>query len=313
MINKAKYLVILSPIIWGINPTAMKIANRYLTATTTTFFRLFIALIIMTTAAVISRNLTKENIITVLKDTKFMMLYFTIFQFFFGLGISMLPASISSVVFGMFPVVMVLITTLLGYEKANIKIIISILLSVIGVSIIIFSGNTSEINSISKAGVIFILLAEVGYAFFTIQSKQVSKKHPPIAVTAASIFVTTLVFLILSFNNLMTITITELPSEAWLALLFCGAFAIGFANMVWIWGAKYLKSNTQALYSNVSPIAGIITGFIVLDERITLMQSIGTLIIFTSILLSQTKGKENANKSLQLPKKMLEYISNLRD
>lgn len=298
MKSKAKYIVILAPIIWGINPTAMKIANRYLTPTTTTFFRLLIALIIMTGAAVLSRNLTKDNFFQILKDTKYMMLYFTIFQFFFGLGISMLPASISSVVFGLFPVVMIIITTLLGYEKANPTIIVSVILSVIGVSIIILAGNNSEISQISTMGMIFLLTSQFGYAFFTLHSKSVSKKHPPLAVTAVSLLMTTAAFFILSFNNLVTINIITLPLEAWLALLYCGAMAIGFANMIWIWGSKYLKSNTQSLYSNISPIAGIITGYIVLSERISLMQGLGTLIIFTSIFLSQSKQEKVKTNSI---------------
>ena len=288
-----KYVLFFSPIIWGINPVAMKIANQYLSTNETTFFRLLISFLVITVIAFQSKQFRKQKLKSLIYDARFMMIYFAIFQYFFGLGVNQIPAGISSVIFGTFPILMLIVTLYTGTEQPNIRTITCVLLSIVGVLAIVLFDQVGSSDSISILGVLFVVIAEIIYALFTLESKKVSGEYPPLAILSVTLAFTTFSFFLLTAKDLSMSTVTTLPTQGWMALLFCGVFAIGFANILWIWASSLLEGTVMSLYHNVSSVVGIIMGYLLLDERITLVQTIGILMIFLSLYISQMKKMKN--------------------
>jgi O-acetylserine/cysteine efflux transporter len=286
----AKYIIIISPIAWGLNPSFMKIAYRYVNPLMMNFMRLMMAFVFFMFFLRVTNRLRQENLWKVAMDTKLLMFIFIIFQVCYSIGISMLTASITGIIFGMLPVTVLIINLVTGDEKVRGKTVASVIMSILGVAIIMISGNRSG-GGVSPLGFILVLAAQISYGLFTVESKKKVAKHNPIVMTTVASIPSAIVFLVLSFREILAFDYGTIPLEGWMGMVFAGVVGMGIANAIWMWGAGKIGSTRLSLYNNLNPVAALTGAFIMLGERLNAFQYIGVAVIFSAILLSQYQPK----------------------
>jgi drug/metabolite transporter (DMT)-like permease len=285
----AKYIIVIVPIIWGINPVFMKIAYRYVDPLFMNFMRLFLAMVFSLVFTFSTKKLNLKSILSISRDTIRLIIFFGFFQLFFSLGIQYLPAGISGIVFGLLPVTVLIINTITGQEKSGFLILLSVLMSIIGIIIVMLNGGTEGTGEISMLGIVLIFFAQLSYGLFTIESKSKVIKYNPLAMTTVALIPVTTLFFLISLKKIFVFEYSALPFEAWGSIIFSGVIAIGFANAVWMWGTGKIGSTKVSLYTNINPVAALISGFFILGETLNITQFLGILVIFSAIVLSQIK------------------------
>jgi O-acetylserine/cysteine efflux transporter len=292
----AKYIIIIAPIAWGLNPSFMKIAYRYVSPLMMNFIRLVMAFIFFVIFTMVTKKLKLKEVKEIAMDTKMLSLIFVVFQVCYSLGIKLIPASFTGIIFGLLPVTVLIINTITGDEKASVKMLVSIAMSLVGVVIIILSGNVGGMGVVSLTGLLLVLAAQISYGLFTVESKKKVLKYNTMVMTTVIMVPTAFVFFILIFKDIATFDYGLIPVEGWVSMFFAGVVGMGIANAIWMWGTGKIGSTRISLYNNLNPVAALTGAFIMLGERMNGYQYMGVAVIFAAIILSQHQFKGNGNK-----------------
>lgn len=287
--NLVYFALFIISFIWGINPTIMKIGLRYLTPFAYNFYRLIVSLIISFLVMLFSSNhkpVPGEDMIQMIFISIF---GFFIFQIFLILGVNSSTAGNAALLMSLLPLIVLIINTLILKEAMNLKFLFLVLITIIGVVIVILgSGKKLSFSKEYAVGALLIFISEAGYGIYTVVSKKLSSKYTNYQLMTYILAVTTLLSIPISYKQVIKYNITTIPAVAWLSIIFSGALAVCLGNYTWIWAVKKIGSNKTSMFNNLQPIFGIFAAFIILGERMNIIQIIGALIIIVSLYLSSS-------------------------
>ncbi|CAM3747453.1 EamA family transporter [Vibrio aquimaris] len=168
-------------------------------------------------------------------------------------------------------------------EKINQGQIIGIVLSSLGFSLFFIEAGTN----ITMLGLVLILMA----AFFWAISNVIMKKTKDINLLNFMVWVCLippLPLLVLSYYT-ETSTPIELvlsaSAKAWSALIYVSYASTLVAFAIWGWLLRNYTAVSVTPFALLIPVVGIITSSFVLQERLTNMELIGTLLIMSGLVI----------------------------
>ncbi len=288
---KTHLLLILAAFFWGTSPLFMKIALMEIPYLPFNTFRLLSAFITASVMLLFTRSWRKVE----KRDWKYFIIAgffgFFIFQIGYPLGLTVAPVSIAAIIMATLPVSVMLINLLTGMEKPTLKIITGISLSVLGAGIIAVGVNRGvSSKKLYGAGVLIILIAEIAYALYTVQTKHVVRKYSLFQIIFIIVIFSLIPFSFMSAKQIVTLPFSSISLLAWAGVLYSGILGICIGNMLWFRGIDRLGSTKTSLYANLPPVFGILSGFIFLKESMTAIQIAGAFTIAAGVILVNRKG-----------------------
>lgn len=177
-------------------------------------------------------------------------------------------------------------------EEINKLFYIGFVVSIVGVALVSFNGNIE--TGIFPIGDLIALVASVLWGFYSVFVKMTSKyNYSPLLVTRRIMFYGTIVlvpFLFIGNTNLSLARFADM--ENLFLMLFLGVLASAVCFFTWNLAVEYIGAVKTGLYVYFNPVVTIIFGIIILDEKLTVMSVIGTLLIFAGLYLSSIKEKQ---------------------
>jgi len=210
----------------------------------------------------------------------------TIYQLEFIGGLSLTQAGHSALMLGTTPIFVALLGALWGIERVRGKTWGGILLCFAG--IVLVARNGSSLGA-SLLGDLLVLGATVCWAAYTILSKPLLSRYSPVKVTALTMTIGTVPLVVLSVPSLLQQNWTVVSAQGWLGLLFSFSLAIVAAYVIWYTSVQRVGGARTAVYSNLVPVVGVLTGWIVLGEAMEPLQLVGAAIILFGIILTRQK------------------------
>lgn len=278
-------LMIIVTFMWGLNYVIVKIPLQEMSPLLLTSLRFIMGSIVCWLILFYKeRNLRVD---------KRLILYFFITgvmanglnQLAFIYGVSMTTSGATSIIFASTPACVALISQLLKLEKNNPKTWLGILVSFIGVIVVVSSsGKVFNGGRTALLGSILIVIASIFWSIYTIMLRYYFKDVSVIKVTTYSMTFTALFFILVSFKDILAADYTAFSTEAWLGVVFSGAFVIGISYILWNVGVQRIGATRTSTYAYLPPFVSIIVGSIFLNERISLLQIIGGSIIIIGLV-----------------------------
>lgn len=213
---------------------------------------------------------------------------------FFVVGVKSTTASIGQMLYTGSPILVGIISFLILKNKLSAKRWLFIVIGLMGVIEVILLPLLQK-NSLFAGdlkGNILISIGVILYSFYMVLSKQYQKKYSPVIITAVFFFLSTIVFLILSFiefNSTQT-WYRHLSQSSIYAVLYVSIFATVGSYVLNQYVIKYSSPIIASLGFYLVPILAYFSAFILLGENLTAGLIVGTIIVFTSVgLISLTK------------------------
>ena len=288
---KTHLLLVLAAVFWGVTPAFMKVSLLEIDAFIFSTLRLFTALIVsgMLLLFLGSWKTVKK------KDWLLFIIIglfgFFIFQICFPFGVKYTSASISSLIMATLPINVVLINLFLRVEKNSIRTIIGILLSIIGITIIILGTKGGiSLEGTHTIGVILLIIAEIGFAVYTVKSKSLISKYSLYQVLFLVILFSFVPFVSISAKNILSTPFYSISVIAWTGVIFTGIFGTCIANILWYGGIRSIGSTKTSIYANLPPVFGIFVSFLFLNESLTFLQIAGGFVIMAGVILVNRKN-----------------------
>ncbi len=283
-----RFVLVTVPVIWGINFTIMKIGLQTLEPIPYNTSRLIVATIISWILVYTLKVYKKIKLRDLQAIIIVSLVGFALPQIGITIGVSLTTAGNCALIMALVPISVIIINRFINKTFINKTITRGIFISFTGVTLVILGTNSGlSISTSDLAGILVMLVAQFCSAYFTIYSGPLVEKYSPYLLIAITMTTSSLVFILLSFNSLVSVNWVSLPSSAWFSMFYSGILALAIGNFLWVWGVREIGSTRTAIYSNLTPVFAIVTGCLVLNEAFGLFQSLGALIILTGLIMTQ--------------------------
>ncbi|MEN0052651.1 MAG: DMT family transporter [Mucilaginibacter sp.] len=212
------------------------------------------------------------------------------FYFFFNLSAQLTSASVGSLIQGFIPVCIALFAAIFLKEKLSAAQINGIIISLIGVVLIGFlAPNNNDVPN-STRGNLYMIVAILAWAAYTIISKKVAQLNPFLITSLSSL--AGALFLLpaaLFENRLHGWPVIHLNS--WLVILYLGIISSGVCYLLYNQSLKVLTAAQVGNFANLDPVVGLFIALVFLHDKVNLLQIAGAVLVLAGIVLSTGKSR----------------------
>jgi drug/metabolite transporter (DMT)-like permease len=205
------------------------------------------------------------------------------------------------------PIFTVVLATLFLKEKTNLWQRLFLILSVIGVIFIfVMQGASFSIDHIGSIG--FLLLSTLVFAVYTILVRRSGQTYKAYDLSYIVILLSSIGFTIISLiqhamNGTMDEIIVPFYQPVYLYSIFYLAF---FSSVLSILFSNYALSKLEAykvsVFMNLSTFVSIIAGAVFLQEQITYVHIIGSIMIIVGVIGTNIAGQWTRKSEVKLSK-----------
>jgi drug/metabolite transporter (DMT)-like permease len=229
------------------------------------------------------------------------MLGHTAYQIFFIEGIARTTASHSALIFGVTPVVVAILSLLLGHERVGAAGWAGAALAFGGVYVIIAGRAPSGGPAPSLTGDLLVLVAAICWCLYTVLARPLLSRHSPLKVTALSMAWGVLAMLPFCAPSLWRQEWTRVTWGGAAAVAYSFIFALVIAYILWYRSVRKVGNVRTAVYSNLVPLTGTLAGWLFLGERPYPALGVGAAAIFGGIALTRGHTAPAPGRSADTP------------
>lgn len=206
-----------------------------------------------------------------------------VFQALLFVAAYRLPGGVAATVGAIQPLVVVILSWAVLAGRPSVLSWIAAIAGFFGVALLVL-GPAAQLDAI---GVIAAAGGALAMALGTLLTK---RWQPPVnalvltswQLTVGGIFLLPLAF---SVENLpQSITLTHVAAYLWL-----GVIGTGLTYVFWLRGVMRMSASAVTGFSLLSPLSATVLGLVVLDQHLTLIQSLGMVLVLAGVWLGQYK------------------------
>ena len=206
-------------------------------------------------------------------------------------GVSMLPASTSSLIVGSFPAMTLVLECFIDKTQPQPLKTVGIVLAFLGVAVLALT-ESSEGGSDVLLGSLILMFGGLCWSLYNFAMRLVMGRYTTLTITTWQTLFGALGFIpFVLFEGLPT----SLPSPttwASLAYLVLGCTVVGF--VLYNWGLEDLEPSTATSLSNLIPVFGLVLSALILGETMSAQQLVGGAIVVAGIVLSTREAPSHA-------------------
>ncbi len=192
-----------------------------------------------------------------------------------------LDAGVASSILFVYPVMVAVIMALFFKEKVTVTTILSILLSLAGISLLYQNDNGVTLSTI---GVLLVMLSSLAYAIYIVTLNKSSIGLSPVKLTFyVMIFgtITIIVHSLLDASNHLQM-LSSVSMWGWAIMLAILPTVVSLILMVV--AVKEIGSTPTAIMGALEPVTAVIIGVVIFNEVFTVRLFWGILIILFSVM-----------------------------
>jgi drug/metabolite transporter (DMT)-like permease len=184
------------------------------------------------------------------------------------------------------PAFVALMSWFLFNEAMTIRKITALMLTLTGCILVVEVLPLNQ-QSASLYGVLVGLGAGFGYALYSIFGKYALKKYSSITIITYTFVFASLA--LIPFSNPVEIVWKLMDGKIMLTVLGLGLLPTVVAYLLYTYGLSIVESSSASITATVEPIVATLIGVFVFQEVLTLLQSIGILMVLSAVVLIQMK------------------------
>jgi drug/metabolite transporter (DMT)-like permease len=214
----------------------------------------------------------------------------TAYQILFIGGIALTTASHTALIFGITPVVVAILSLILGHERVSGAGWAGAALAFGGEYLIIASKPPAQGSPSSLRGDLLVLAAAFCWCFYTVLARPLLARHSPLKVTALSMSWGYLAMIPVCAPSVWRQPWGTLGLKAWGGILYSFLFALVIAYILWYRSVHKVGNVRTAVYSNLVPVSGTLAGWAFLGEPLYPALGLGAAAIFAGIVLTRSRS-----------------------
>ena len=282
------FLLLLMIVIWGANFSIVKVALRDFPEIAFNATRLFVAMTVYLAVIVATpmrstlRTLTRRDWV----ELAFLGSIGTfLYQFCFVSSVKRTSVANGSLIIGISPIVIALMSAAVGHERIRPVRWLGIAVAMFGLYLVVghgvdLSGQTWRGDALMMAGVIC-------WSTYSVASQSILKRHDPLLVIGLTFSIGATLYVLALTPILITVDWQTISGFSWLMMLTSALLALNLSYWIWYTGLKKLGGSRTSVYSYLTPVVAMIVAAVWLAEPISSNQLAGAGFIFTGLLITR--------------------------
>ncbi len=217
----------------------------------------------------------------------------TLFYLFFNLALYYTTASSGALIQGFIPVSIILLSIVFLKERLKRIQAAGVFCSIAGVVLLGFVGEFSGARN-AILGNTLMIFAVLAWGFYTIISKSLNQ-YDAVQLTTFSTVIGTI-----GLIPAAAIEIRKMPEwpvisvNVWLSVLYLGVFSSAICYILYNRVLKTLSGVQVGNFMNFDPVIGAAIAVVFLDEKVSIWQIGGTLLVLAGVTLTSRKEKTHS-------------------
>src|SRR5262249_41683134 len=133
----------------------------------------------------------------------------------------------------------------------------------------------------------FVFLASVAWAVYTTFSQDLIRRYSSQHYILYTMLFGTLFLIPVSAPALIQQKWHILGPYDWVAILYSSMLALVFGYSAWYYGVQRIGSTRTSVYSNLTPVAGLMVGLLFMHDKLASLQWMGVAVIFCGLTLNR--------------------------
>jgi drug/metabolite transporter (DMT)-like permease len=155
-----------------------------------------------------------------------------------------------------------------------------------GVLLVVEQPNGFRLEARAFWGDVFLLVAGITWALYTVLGRLAANRYPPVTVTTYATLFGILWVLPVIPLELRGMAWRPFPSAVWWGILYLGVVSTALAFYLWNKGFTLLDASTGSLFFFAQPVVGAVLGWLLLGEVLTARFLLGTAVIIAGGVLA---------------------------
>jgi len=208
-------------------------------------------------------------------------------------ALSLLPASVSSLLSNLSPLFVALGVIVAARGRVRPGVVMGVLVGFVGLAAVILGENPVALGrlALNPVGVGLACLGSLAWAIYIAVGQRAMSQGNPMAVLVASICFGGAPWLALSVANGELVQLFSVSLSVWGMLLYVGIVCTGLTYGLWTAALTRLSIASIAVFQYAIPFIAIILSAILLDERITVPLVLGGIGIVAGIAITQRASR----------------------
>lgn len=226
-------------------------------------------------------------------------LLFVIANGFATVALRYIPSGLAALIAALYPLSVVIIERIFFRNtKITWVTFAGLLLGITGIGIVFYDNAFHNQPEGYVLGLILSLIAMLSWSVGTIIIARNKVKINAYNATGWQMLLGSFLLMIMTLVSGNTMPITDIPASTWLAIAYLVFVSSIVAFVAFIYTMKHLEPAIAALYAYINPIIAILTGSVLMNEKLTIDILIGSAITLVGVFLVNRSLKKQREQAL---------------
>jgi len=289
----ANLVMLMVIMLWGVSFISIKIAVNEIPPTTMAMIRFSIASVLLLVLLKWIEPMTKIEKKDIPQIFLGGILGVTLYFYFENIGVKLTTAVNASLIVTTVPIITIVIDVLFFRGSLSFWKVAGIILAAIGTYLAVTANGNIGFSSDSLWGNMFMLASMLAWALYTFVTKNLQNKYSSLCLTTwQTVFGTIVLFpmSLMEYKDWQVFSLVAFGNVIFLAIC-CSVLCY----ILYLYVLKRLDVTITSLYLNLIPVVGVLSGYLLLHERVEPIQLLGGLVTILAIII--VNYSENRCKS----------------
>jgi drug/metabolite transporter (DMT)-like permease len=208
------------------------------------------------------------------------------------IGLQFVSAGVGRLLLFIYPTIVVIISTFALGKKPTLKEIAALAITYVGVSLVL-SNNYGGNNDDFWFGATIIIASAMSFSLYLVGSGEIVAKVGTVRFTAYATMAACM-FCVLHFLAFRSFSALVLPPRVYVLVVAMSVFSTVMPIFMMAEALRRIGASRVAMTSALGPIATVIAGNLGLDERMTLLQSLGAALVISGVVLVTVQPRKTS-------------------
>lgn len=200
-------------------------------------------------------------------------------------GVKYISAGLGAIIGAIFPLWLLIIGLFTNKAKLKPKAIFGLVVGFAGVCIIFTEHLHDLLNPLFQFGILISVISTWTWAFGTLYTKKHAASFNPYFSLGLQMLISGTALFSVSHATGNAIGLAEIPWQSWTAIAFLTVFSSIITFIAYIYALQHLPVEQVSLYAYINPIVAVVLGWLLFDEKLTVIIVSGVLVTLYGVFL----------------------------
>lgn len=281
-------LLLLMILIWGSNFSIVKVALNDFPEGPFNAMRLLVATIVYLTVIFGTSARARLQALT---RRDWIELFFLgsvgtfLYQFCFVASVKRTSVANGSLIIGVSPIVIALMSAVAGHERIRAVRWLGIGVAMFGLYLVV--GHGVDMTGQTWRGDLLMMGGVLCWSLYSVASQSILKRHSPLIVIALTFSFGATLYVLSMVPVMLATEWRSISRFSWSMMLTSALLALNLSYWIWYTGLKTLGGSRTSVYSYLTPVVAMAVAAVWLGESVSINQMAGATAIFAGLLITR--------------------------